>query len=65
MLVFAMECIDMSRPVQLIPGISLTSVIFPAQENGMADFAAMVATGAAKLESSNSVRLLEFVLNNC
>jgi hypothetical protein len=38
MLVFAMECIDMSRPVQLIPGISLTSVIFPAQENGMGGF---------------------------
>lgn len=65
MLVFAVERIDMSRPVQLSPGRSLTSVAVPAQETGLGRVRRNSFTEATDFGMSNSSRLPELVFNNC
>jgi len=65
MLVFAVERIDMSQPVQLKRGIPLTRAVVPAQGSCAGRGGCNFVSSAADFGSSNSVWLPEFVLNNC
>ena len=65
MLVFAVERIDMSLPVQLKPGMSLAAAAFPAQGDGMGRFSAFSSGMRLTSVASNPFRLPESVSNNC
>ena len=65
MLVFAVERIDMSQPVQLKRGMPLSQAAVPAQGDGMGRFAAFSSGMRLISVASNPFRLPESVINNC